>query len=70
VKRTPKRIDLGGLSMIEKRVIELCLGDKCAYDLESCPCNDRKGSPRYCDNYSRMIKIYGKISQPGLFALA
>jgi hypothetical protein len=67
---TRTKIDLSGLSMTEKRVMDLCLSNKCAYDFETCPCDDRKGSPKYCDNYSRMIEIYGKIRQPDLFVFA
>ena len=70
LKGTPTKIDLSGLTMAEKRVMDLCLSNKCAYDFESCPCNDHKGSPKYCDNYGRMIKIYGKINQPDLFVFA
>ena len=70
LKGTPTKTDLSGLTMVEKSVIKLCLSDKCLYDFETCPCDDRKDSPRYCNNYSRMVKVYGKISQPGLFALA
>ncbi|MFH0957601.1 MAG: hypothetical protein V1897_02760 [Pseudomonadota bacterium] len=67
MKGTAKKIDLSDLTMAEKRVIELCLSDKCVHDFETCPCDNRKGSSKYCDNFNRMVKVYGNISQPGLF---
>ena len=36
-------------------------------NMESCPCNSRKDSSKYCENYAHMVKVYAKISQPDLF---
>ena len=45
----------------------LVLGHDDRHDMEMCPCNSRKDSSKYCENYSQMVKVYAKIRQPDLF---
>ena len=52
-----------GMALREKN--KLTLAD--LENMESCPCNSRKDSSKYCENYAHMVKVYAKISQPDLF---
>ena len=67
MKRLPKDADLTCLTNAEKWILKVCMSDNCSYDLETCQCNNRTDSTKYCENYSQMVKIYAKIFQPGLF---
>ena len=67
MKRLPQNADLTGLTLVEKSVIKKCMSKFCINDMESCPCNSRKDSSKYCENYVHMVKVYAKISQPDLF---
>ena len=67
MKRLPKDADLTSLTNAEKWILKVCMSDNCSYDLETCQCNNRTDSTKYCENYSQMVKIYAKIFQPGLF---
>ncbi len=67
MKRLPRNVDLSGLSKVEYRTLRICMGKSCLYDMESCPCNSRRDSSKYCENYSQMVKVYAKIRQPDLF---
>ena len=67
MKRLPKDADLTNLTNAEKWILKVCMSDNCSYDLETCQCNNRTDSTKYCENYSQMVKIYAKIFQPGLF---
>jgi hypothetical protein len=66
MKRLPKDADLTSLTNAEKWILKVCMSDNCNYDLETCPCNNRTDSTKYCENYSQMVKIYAKIRQPDL----
>lgn len=66
MKRLPRNADLTGLNSAEQRILKVCMGKSCLHDLETCPCNSRTDSSRYCENYSQMVKIYAKIRQPHL----
>jgi hypothetical protein len=67
VKSLPKDADLTALTNAEKWVLKVCLSDNCSHDFETCPCNGQKDSPKYCENYSQMVKVNAKIRQPNLF---
>lgn len=67
MKRLPRNADLASLTNAEQRILKKCTGTTCIYDMETCPCDNRKDSSRYCDNYSQMVKVYAKICQPDLF---
>ena len=69
MKRLPQNADLTRLTLVEKSIIKKCMSKFCLYDMESCPCNSRKDSSKYCENYSHMVKVYAKIRQPDLFTL-
>ena len=68
MKRLPQNADLSGLTNAERRTLNRCVGTDCVHDMETCPCNRRKDSPKYCENYSQMVKVYAKIRQPDLFS--
>ena len=65
-KRLPQNADLSRLTNAEKRILNKCTGTTCVHDMETCPCNNRKSSSKYCDNYNQMVKVYEKIRQPDL----
>jgi hypothetical protein len=67
MKRLPRNSDLTSLTNVERRILKICMGKSCLYDMESCPCNSRKDSSKYCGNYREMVKVYAKIRQPDLF---
>jgi hypothetical protein len=67
MKRLPLNADLTKLTLVEKSVIKKCMSKFCIHDMETCPCNSRKESPKYCENYAQMVKVYAKIRQPDLF---
>jgi len=67
MKRLPRNVDLTSLTNVERRILRICMGKSCLYDMETCPCNSRKDSSRYCENFSQMVKVYAKIRQPDLF---
>ncbi len=67
IKRLPQNADLSRLTNAERRIINRCMGTTCVHDMETCPCNNRKSSSKYCENYSQMVKVYDKIRQPDLF---
>ena len=66
MKRLPQNVNLTGLTNTEQRILKICMSNNCNYDLETCPCNNRTDSTKYCENYSQMVKIYAKIRQPDL----
>jgi hypothetical protein len=66
-KILPQNADFSGLTNAERRILNKCAGTTCVHDMETCPCNNRKSSSKYCDNYSQMVKVYDKIRQPDLF---
>jgi hypothetical protein len=67
MKRLPRNVDLTSLTGAERRILKTCMGKTCIYDMETCPCCNRKESSKYCENYSQMVKVYAKIRQPDLF---
>ena len=67
MKRLPLNVDLSGLTNSERRILKVCMSKYCLNDMETCPCNSRKDSSKYCENYSQMVKVYAKIRQPDLF---
>ena len=67
MKKLSLNPDLSSLTNTEQRILEKCMGKACIYDMETCPCNSRKESSKYCENYSQMVRVYAKIRQPDLF---
>ncbi len=67
MKRLPSNADVSGLDMTERHILRMCMSKYCINDMETCPCNSRKESTRYCEYHSRMVRIYAKICQPDLF---
>jgi hypothetical protein len=67
MKRLPQNADLTNLTNAEQRILKKCMSKTCVYDMETCPCDNRKDSSKYCENYSQIVKVYAKIRQPDLF---
>ena len=68
MKRLPQNADLTRLTLVEKSIIKKCMSKFCIHDMETCPCNSRKDSSKYCENYAHMVKVYAMICQPVLFS--
>ena len=67
MKRLPRNAKVTNLNIAEHQILKICMSKYCLHDMETCPCNSRSDSSRYCQYYSQMVKVYAKIRQPDLY---
>ncbi len=61
MKWLPRNADLTSLTTAEHGILKMCMSKYCLNDMETCPCNGRIVSLKYCEFYHRMAKVYAKI---------
>ena len=64
MKRLPRNANVTSLSKAEYHIFKICMSKYCIYNIDTCPCNSRTDSSRYCEYYSQRVQVYAKICQP------